>query len=275
MESASMRDFMKELEATLPAMMEGEAILVQEADTEVVQPQPRPINMGETAPETKDECMAREAREDEEEAVRAKALADVYPHTHAMARDMEARRELETVGRVMPTTVGVGVHSIQKDVHGMVAEDAMLEGTSVIVHTHTLESRRFVEEAGGDMSHAVIERERETHGPDIVSAFIAAEAHHGSARRSQRSSSTHAVRFMGPWQPHTSLRCFGGARFHESWCDAVSSQCGTRSWDTVVCACLSGGQATRAWRGGNERRGCISTRAHPRAVEPDEEVDSG
>ncbi|GBG78850.1 hypothetical protein CBR_g28075 [Chara braunii] len=104
MESASMRDFMKELEVTLPSMTEGEAILAQEAGVEVVRPQPLPLHTGEPAPDTEDERMAREARKDEEEATWAKALANVDPRTQAVTRDMEARRALELVGRAMPVT---------------------------------------------------------------------------------------------------------------------------------------------------------------------------
>ncbi|GBG86768.1 hypothetical protein CBR_g42053 [Chara braunii] len=98
-----------------------------------------------------------------------------------MARDMEARRELAMVGRVMSVTAGAGVHGFREDTHDMDAEDAMLAGASAIAHMQTLESHGLTEEAGGDTSHAVIERECETHGSDIVSAFIAAEARHGDS----------------------------------------------------------------------------------------------
>ncbi|GBG74941.1 hypothetical protein CBR_g19455 [Chara braunii] len=159
MESASMHDFMKELEATLSSMTEGEAVLAQEGDAEVVWPQHRSIHTEEPAPETEDKRMAREAREDEEEAATAKALADVDPRTQAMARNMEARRELETVRRVMSASAGAGVHRFHEDVHDMVAEDPVLEGAGATAHTQALESRGFVEEAGGDTSHADRERE--------------------------------------------------------------------------------------------------------------------
>ncbi|GBG66632.1 hypothetical protein CBR_g66768 [Chara braunii] len=117
LESASMRDFMAELEDTLPSMTEGESIVARRADDEDVWPRPQTIHMGVPAPNTEEERMAREAREDEEEAARAKALADADPRTQAMARDMEAMRKLETGG---------------EGLRGDVAEDDQMEAAAHI-----------------------------------------------------------------------------------------------------------------------------------------------
>ncbi|GBG76040.1 hypothetical protein CBR_g21280 [Chara braunii] len=157
MESSSMRDFMAELEATLPSITEGESIVVRHVGDEDVGPQPQTVHMGESAPDTEEERMAREAREDEEEAARTKALADADPRTHAMAHDMEAMRHLETRG---------------EGVHDNVAEDDQMEGSVGSAHTQTLEFRGLVVEAAAHISHAVQEREGETPAPDIDSAPI-------------------------------------------------------------------------------------------------------
>ncbi|GBG66353.1 hypothetical protein CBR_g60004 [Chara braunii] len=112
--------------------------------------------MGEPTPDTEEECMAREAKEDEEEAARAKALADADPRTQAMARDMEAMRQLKTGGGV----------------RGHVVEDDQMQGSVGNAHAQTLEYRGLVEEAAALTLHAVREREGETPGPDIDNAPI-------------------------------------------------------------------------------------------------------
>ncbi|GBG87717.1 hypothetical protein CBR_g45871 [Chara braunii] len=138
LESASMRDFMAELEAALPSMTEGESTVARQADDEDVRPWPQTVDMGVPAPDTEEERMAREAREDEEEAARAKALADADPRTQAMARDMEAMRKLETGG---------------EGLRGDVAEDDQME-------------------AAGHISHAAREIDDDAPPPDIDSAPI-------------------------------------------------------------------------------------------------------
>ncbi|GBG81464.1 hypothetical protein CBR_g32454 [Chara braunii] len=75
--------------------------------------------MGEPTPDTEEDRMAREAREDEEEAARAKALADAGPRTQAMARDMEVMRQLETGG---------------EGVRGSVAEDEQMDDPVGMAH---------------------------------------------------------------------------------------------------------------------------------------------
>ncbi|GBG71320.1 hypothetical protein CBR_g8742 [Chara braunii] len=145
MESASMRDFMAELEATLPAMMEGESIVARHADGEDVWSQPQVVHMGEPTPDTEEDRMAREAREDEEEAARAKTLADADPRTQVMACDMKAMRQLRTGGA---------------GARGYVVEDVQMEGPIGTAHAQTLDSRE------------VREREGETAGPDIDGTSI-------------------------------------------------------------------------------------------------------
>ncbi|GBG77300.1 hypothetical protein CBR_g23629 [Chara braunii] len=157
MESASMRNFMVELEATLPSMTEGESIVARQVDEEHVGPRPWTVHMEEPTLDTEEERMAREAREDEEEATRAKALADADPRTLAMARDMEAMLQLDTGG---------------EGVRGDVAEDDQMEGSVGSAHAQTLEFRGLIVEAAARISHAVQEREGETPAPDIDSAPI-------------------------------------------------------------------------------------------------------
>uniref|UniRef100_A0A388L4T3 DUF659 domain-containing protein n=1 Tax=Chara braunii TaxID=69332 RepID=A0A388L4T3_CHABU len=157
LESTSMRDFMVDLEATLPSMTEGESIVAQRADDEDVRPRPQTVHMGVPAPDTEEERMAREAREDEEEAARAKALAYADPRTQAMARNMEAMRQLETGG---------------EGVRDDVAEDDQMEGSICSAHAQTLESCGLVVEAAAHISHAVREREDDAPAPDIDSAPI-------------------------------------------------------------------------------------------------------
>ncbi|GBG64993.1 hypothetical protein CBR_g48742 [Chara braunii] len=122
------------------------------------------------------------------EVARVKVLADVDPSIQAMARDMEARRELKTVGRVMLATAGAGVHSFHENVRDMVVDYVVLEGGGATAHTQTLESRgrdgitvvdddhtdAVAEEAGGeeDLPSRLMRGERRTttHG-DAVDAI--------------------------------------------------------------------------------------------------------
>ncbi|GBG90163.1 hypothetical protein CBR_g50257 [Chara braunii] len=210
MESASMRDFMAELETTLPAMTEGESIVARQADDKDVRPQPQAVCLGERAPDTEEDRMAREAREDEEEAARTKALTDADPRTQTMARDMEAMRQLETGGA---------------GVRGYAAEDEQMEAVRMGEPAPDTEENRMarearedeeeaarakaladadpelVEEAAAHASHAVREREGETAGPDIDNAPIVsiprdgvadtvAVAHDGEARGEIEINST-------------------------------------------------------------------------------------
>ncbi|GBG69680.1 hypothetical protein CBR_g4510 [Chara braunii] len=169
LESAFMRDFMAELEATLPSMMEGESIVARRADDEDVRPRPQTVHMGVPAPDTEEERMAREAREDEEEAARAKALADAEPHTQAMARDMEAMLQLETGG---------------EGLRGDVAEDDRLEAAAHISHA----AREIDDDAplpdidsapivppppDGDVDAVAVAHDREAHGETVVQSTLA------------------------------------------------------------------------------------------------------
>ncbi|GBG80819.1 hypothetical protein CBR_g31375 [Chara braunii] len=169
LESASMRDFMPELGATLPSMMEGESVVARRADDEDVRPRPQTVHMGVPAPDTEEERMAREVREDEEEAARAKALADADPRTQATTRDMEVMRQLETGG---------------EGLRGDVAEDDQMEAAAHISHA----AREIDDDASpldvdsapivppppdGEVDAVAVAHDREARGETVVQSTVA------------------------------------------------------------------------------------------------------